>query len=236
MQATHAAAGRRHGSHRARHLRPGEAHGRLNAPVSAIRRAGDARADRAWAGRAGDRSRLLHLHAAAADPARRSRAISRRRRKPRSAVRPICRSVKLAFEAPRFWETDDNIFGGLAWTDRANENVIYPSHGYGARKGVHRRRLCAPAGPTRIILRRSRLSATRSAFGSAAIRSRRCIPDDRICSARAVTVGVGAGALFGRRGRPLARLDRGRALRAARGPDMPSCSSPKDRSSSPASI
>ena len=29
-------------------------------------------------------------------------------------------SVKLAFEAPRFWETDDNIFGGLAWTDRLN--------------------------------------------------------------------------------------------------------------------
>src|SRR5205823_41542 len=26
-------------------------------------------------------------------------------------------SVKVAFEAPRFWETDDNIFGGLAWTD-----------------------------------------------------------------------------------------------------------------------
>jgi len=46
------------------------------------------------------------------------------------------RSVKLAFEAPRFWETDDNIFGGLAWTDRLNENVIYPSDRYGAAKGV----------------------------------------------------------------------------------------------------
>ncbi len=45
-------------------------------------------------------------------------------------------SVKLAFEAPRFWETDDNIFGGLAWTDRLNENVIYPSHNYGASKGI----------------------------------------------------------------------------------------------------
>jgi monoamine oxidase len=45
-------------------------------------------------------------------------------------------SVKLAFEAPRFWETDDNIFGGLAWTDRLNENVIYPSHGFGQPKGV----------------------------------------------------------------------------------------------------
>jgi monoamine oxidase len=45
-------------------------------------------------------------------------------------------SVKVGFEAPRFWETDDNIFGGLAWTDRANENIIYPSHGYGSPKGV----------------------------------------------------------------------------------------------------
>jgi monoamine oxidase len=45
-------------------------------------------------------------------------------------------SVKVAFEAPRFWESDDNIFGGLAWTDRANENVIYPSNGIGSPKGV----------------------------------------------------------------------------------------------------
>jgi monoamine oxidase len=45
-------------------------------------------------------------------------------------------SVKVGFESPRFWETDDNIYGGLAWTDRANENVIYPSHDYGAPKGV----------------------------------------------------------------------------------------------------
>jgi monoamine oxidase len=44
--------------------------------------------------------------------------------------------VKAAFQAPRFWEADDNIFGGLAWTDRPNENVIYPSHGYGSSKGV----------------------------------------------------------------------------------------------------
>jgi len=45
-------------------------------------------------------------------------------------------SVKVAFESPRFWETDDNVFGGLAWTDRANENVIYPSQGIGSPKGV----------------------------------------------------------------------------------------------------
>lgn len=45
-------------------------------------------------------------------------------------------SVKVAFEAPRFWEADDNIYGGLAWTDRANENVIYPSDKFGDAKGV----------------------------------------------------------------------------------------------------
>ena len=43
------------------------------------------------------------------------------------------RSAKIAFEAPRFWEAD-GIYGGLGWTDRLNENVIYPSdHHHGAR-------------------------------------------------------------------------------------------------------
>ena len=49
---------------------------------------------------------------------------------------PYLPSVKVAFEAPRFWEMDDNIFGGLAWTDRLNENVLYPSSGTGSAKGV----------------------------------------------------------------------------------------------------
>lgn len=45
-------------------------------------------------------------------------------------------SVKVGFEAPRFWETDDFLYGGLAWTDRLNENVMYPSDRFGAQKGV----------------------------------------------------------------------------------------------------
>ncbi len=45
-------------------------------------------------------------------------------------------SVKVAFEAPRFWETENDLFGGLAWTDRLNENVIYPSDGFMSPKGV----------------------------------------------------------------------------------------------------
>ena len=45
-------------------------------------------------------------------------------------------SVKAAFEAPRFWETRDSLYGGLAWTDRLNENVMYPSGGYHDAKGI----------------------------------------------------------------------------------------------------
>ena len=45
-------------------------------------------------------------------------------------------SVKVAFESPRFWETDEGIYGGLAWTDRLNENVMYPSGGFNDPKGV----------------------------------------------------------------------------------------------------
>lgn len=45
-------------------------------------------------------------------------------------------SVKVAFESPRFWERDDHLYGGLAWTDRLNENVIYPSEGFNSGKGV----------------------------------------------------------------------------------------------------
>lgn len=45
-------------------------------------------------------------------------------------------SVKVAFESPRFWERDEHLYGGLAWTDRLNENVIYPSGQFHADKGV----------------------------------------------------------------------------------------------------
>lgn len=45
------------------------------------------------------------------------------------------KSAKVAFEAPRFWE-DDGVYGGLAWTDKLNENVIYPSNNFHAPRGV----------------------------------------------------------------------------------------------------
>ena len=48
---------------------------------------------------------------------------------------PYLKSAKLAFEAPRFWE-EEGIYGGNAWTDRLNENVMYPASGFGSERGV----------------------------------------------------------------------------------------------------
>ncbi len=48
---------------------------------------------------------------------------------------PYLPSAKVGFDAPRFWE-DEGIYGGNAWTDRLNENVMYPSAGIGRERGV----------------------------------------------------------------------------------------------------
>ena len=49
---------------------------------------------------------------------------------------PYGPAVKVGFESPRFWETDDGIYGGIAWTDALSENLIYPSGDWQAPKGV----------------------------------------------------------------------------------------------------
>ncbi|HEY8433296.1 MAG TPA: FAD-dependent oxidoreductase [Sphingomicrobium sp.] len=56
----------------------------------------------------------------------------------KSALRSVSYldSLKVAFESPRFWEADDSIFGGVAWTDRLNECVLYPSGGFNQPRGV----------------------------------------------------------------------------------------------------
>ena len=36
----------------------------------------------------------------------------------------------------RFWEVDDEIYGGRSWTDQEIGQIIYPSHGFQQRKGV----------------------------------------------------------------------------------------------------
>jgi len=48
---------------------------------------------------------------------------------------PYLPSTKVGFESPRFWE-EEGIYGGLAWTDRPNENLFYPSTGWHSDKGV----------------------------------------------------------------------------------------------------
>ncbi len=46
-------------------------------------------------------------------------------------------AVKVAFEAPRrWWETDQQLYGGISWTDRDITQIWYPSHGFDGRKGV----------------------------------------------------------------------------------------------------
>ena len=52
------------------------------------------------------------------------------------------KSVKVAFESPRFWE-DEGIYGGLGWTDRLNENILYPSSGFHSGRGVLVAAYCA---------------------------------------------------------------------------------------------
>jgi len=48
---------------------------------------------------------------------------------------PYLASLKVGFEAPRFWE-EEGIYGGLGWTDQPNENLIYPSGGWNSPRGV----------------------------------------------------------------------------------------------------
>jgi monoamine oxidase len=36
----------------------------------------------------------------------------------------------------RFWEEDDEIYGGRSWTDQEVGQIIYPSNGFHGRKGV----------------------------------------------------------------------------------------------------
>ena len=47
-------------------------------------------------------------------------------------------AVKIAFQAKRrFWEEDDNIYGGISWTSLSDITQIwYPSNGYHGDKGV----------------------------------------------------------------------------------------------------
>ncbi len=111
---------------------------RLNTPVSAIRRRGEGD---------GGGVRILHgpgEQALDADwclctlplplLARIPADFSPAKRAVIGAV-PYFPSTKVGFEAPRFWE-EEGIYGGLAWTDRPNENILYPSSRWHSDKDV----------------------------------------------------------------------------------------------------
>jgi monoamine oxidase len=105
---------------------------RLNEPVSAIRReVGGVRVEhRGGATRADYAVVTLPAHLLERIPNDFSPA-------KKSALKGInyLKSAKVAFEAPRFWE-DGGVYGGLAWTDKLNENVIYPSDRFHSARGV----------------------------------------------------------------------------------------------------
>ena len=109
---------------------------RLNTPVTAIRRSGDRVRIEHGPGRQMTEADYCVCTLPLPILARIPSDFSPAKKAAIAGAPPYLQSVKLAFEAPRFWERDDYIYGGLAWTDRPNENVIYPSNDYGAPKGV----------------------------------------------------------------------------------------------------
>ena len=105
---------------------------RLNTPVTAIRRAGGGvRVEHRGGVTQADYAVVtLPAHLLARIP----NDFSPAKQAALKGVRYL-RSAKVAFDSPRFWE-DEGIYGGNAWTDRLNENVMYPSSGFGQERGV----------------------------------------------------------------------------------------------------
>jgi monoamine oxidase len=49
---------------------------------------------------------------------------------------PAIVAGKVGWQAERFWETNDNIYGGISWTDESIDQIWYPSSGYLSPKGT----------------------------------------------------------------------------------------------------
>jgi monoamine oxidase len=49
---------------------------------------------------------------------------------------PIMVAGKVGWQAERFWEREDNIYGGISWTTDTIDQIWYPSDGYLSPKGV----------------------------------------------------------------------------------------------------
>jgi monoamine oxidase len=108
---------------------------RLNAPIGAIRRTGGGVRIEHGPGRLATEADLcictLPMPILARLPADFAPA-----KKAAFLAAPYLPSVKVAFESRRFWESEAAIYGGLAWTDRLNENVLYPSDGFHQARGI----------------------------------------------------------------------------------------------------
>ena len=55
-------------------------------------------------------------------------------------------AIKIAWQSRRFWEIDDQIYGGISWVKGPTTLVWYPSDRFFSRKGNPARRLCEPRG------------------------------------------------------------------------------------------
>jgi monoamine oxidase len=49
---------------------------------------------------------------------------------------PIMVAGKVGWQADRFWEIKDQIYGGISWTTDTIDQIWYPSDGYLSRKGI----------------------------------------------------------------------------------------------------
>ncbi len=45
-------------------------------------------------------------------------------------------STKIGFQSRRFWEEDNNIYGGISWTNQNITQLWYPSAGFGRSQGI----------------------------------------------------------------------------------------------------
>lgn len=44
--------------------------------------------------------------------------------------------TKIAFQSARFWESEDDIYGGISWTDPEIQQIWYPSGGFAQQQGI----------------------------------------------------------------------------------------------------
>ena len=49
---------------------------------------------------------------------------------------PVQAAGKVGWQAERFWETKDQIYGGISWTTDVITQIWYPSSGFLSRKGT----------------------------------------------------------------------------------------------------